>query len=186
MSYNPVKAAQTIAFFAMREGGSINVLKVVKLVYIADRESVRLRGHPIQDEPRYSLPHGPVNSTTLDHLNGAYKENQPSWQEVLEARAGNQVGLADNGLTESDLDTMSKREISILNDVWDRLGHMDRFELAEWTHVPENIGEWENPNGSNRPIHLERMMAAVGLDHVLERAREHNSLKASQDILASL
>ena len=186
MTYNPIKAAQTIAYFALREGGSINVLKAVKLVYLADRESIRLRGHPIQDEPRYSLPHGPVNSTTLDHLNGAYRDSQPAWQEVLQDRAGYDVGLANPELSETDLDQMSPRELAILNDVWDRLGHMDRFDLAEWTHDPDNVLEWEDPNGSNRPIPLERIMAAVGLDHSLERAREHNSLKAAQSILEAL
>lgn len=186
MPYNPEKAAQTIAYFAMREGGSINVLKVIKLVYLADRESLRLRGHPIQDEPRFSLPHGPINSTTLDHLNGAYRENQPVWQKVLKDRADNKVGLTNKGLTEAELDMLSTRELSILNDVWDKLGHMDRFDLADWTHVPENVVEWQDPNGSRRTISLERMMAAVGLDHPIERAREHTSLKEAQDILASL
>ncbi|MFK5996906.1 MAG: Panacea domain-containing protein [Rhodobacterales bacterium] len=186
MPYNPEKAAQTIAYFAMREGGSINVLKVIKLVYLADRESLRLRGHPIQDEPRFSLPHGPVNSTTLDHLNGAYRENQPVWQTVLKDRADNKVGLANKGLTEAELDMLSKREISILSSVWDKLGHMDRFDLADWTHLPENVAEWQDPDGSRRAISLERMMAAVGLDHPIERAREHTSLKEAQNILASL
>lgn len=186
MPYNPKKAAQTIAYFAMREGGSINVLKVIKLVYLADRESLRSRGHPIQDEPRFSLPHGPINSTTLDHLNGAYRDNQPVWQKVLEARAGNNVGMANNDLTEADLDMLSKRELSILNDVWNRLGHMDRFDLADWTHLPKNVAEWQDPNGSRLNITLERMMTAVGLDHSSERTREYNSLKEAQNILASL
>lgn len=186
MPYDPKKAAQTIAYFAMREGGSIGVLKVIKLVYLADRKSVRLRGHPIQDEPRFSLPYGPVNSTTLDHLNGAYPENQPVWQELLEARAGNNVGVANTDLTKTDLDILSMRELSILNDVWAEFGDMDSIALADWTHVPENVAEWQNPNGSRRTISLERMMAAVGLDHPIERAREHASLKEAQDILASL
>ncbi|MFY0632455.1 MAG: SocA family protein [Vannielia sp.] len=186
MPYNPVRAAHVIAFFALREGGSINVLKAIKLVYLADRESIRLRGHPILDEPRYSLPHGPVNSVTLDHLNGAYRENQETWQSILDARAGNNVGLSDCELSEATLDSLSEREISILDEVWQRLGHMDRFELAEWTHVPENVPEWQDPNGSRRPISLERMMAAVGLDQPIERAREHNSLKNAQSLLASL
>lgn len=186
MSYNPEKAAQTIAFFAMREGGSINVLKVIKLVYLADRESLRLRGHPIQDEPRFSLPHGPVNSTTLDHLNGAYRDNQPVWLKVLEARAGYNVGVASNKLADADLDMLSVREISILNSVWDELGHMNGNDLADWTHIPENVAEWQEPNGSRLSISLERMMAAVGLDHPIERAREHASLKEAQNILASL
>ena len=186
MPYNPKKAAQTIAYFAMREGGSINVLKVIKLVYLADRESLRLRGHPIQDEPRFSLRHGPVNSTTLNHLNGKHPENQLVWQKVLKARDDKIVGVVNNDLTEAELDMLSTRELSILNDVWDKLGHMDRFELAEWTHVPENVAEWQDPNGSRRTISLEQMMAAVGLDHPIERACEHTSLKEAQNILASL
>ena len=186
MSYDPIKAAQTIAFFALREGGSINVLKVIKLVYLSDRESVRLRGHPIQDEPRFSLPHGPVNSMTLDHLNGAYRENQPLWQQVLEARAGNNVGLANANLSENDLDMLSSRELTILEQVWRQVGHMDRFDLADWTHEPENVAEWEDPKGSRRAISLERMMAAVGLDNPIQRAREQASLVDTHDMIASL
>ena len=186
MPYDPEKAAQTIAFFAIREGGEINVLKAIKLVYMADRESTRRRGHPIQDEPRFSLPHGPVNSTTLDHLNGAYRENQPIWQSILEARARNTVGLAHSDISESNLDALSPRELDILADVWAQLGHMDGFELADWTHSPENVPEWEDPSGSRISIPLERIMAAVGLDHPIERAREQESLRAAQNFLASL
>jgi uncharacterized phage-associated protein len=186
MPYNPAKAAQTIAYFAMREGGAISVLKAIKLVYLADRESTRLRGHPIQSEDRFSLPHGPVNSTTLDHLNGAYRENQAIWQGVLQARAGNTVGIADCNLTEESLDFLSEREVSILDSIWKQVGDMDRFDLADWTHDYENVPEWQNPNGSRLSIPLERMMAAVGLERPIERAREHNSLKEAQGILAAL
>ncbi len=186
MPYDAKKAAQTIAYFAMREGGSINVLKAIKLVYLADSESILRRGHPIQEEPRFSLPHGPVNSTTLDHLNGAYRENQPIWQSLLDARAGNNVGLANEALSVDDLDSLSDRELTILDSVWNRVGHMDRFELADWTHQPENVPEWEDPDGSRKSISLERMMAAVGLDHPIERAREHASLVDAYKLLASL
>lgn len=186
MSYDPEKAAQTIAYFAMREGGSINVLKAVKLVYLADRESVRRRGHPIQNEPRFSMPHGPVNSLTLDHLNGSYRDNLSVWQSVLHDRAGHDVGLANKGLSEDSLDKLSRRELSILNDVWQQVGHMDGFDLADWTHDPVNVPEWEDPKRSSKRISLERMMAAVGLDHPIERAREQSSLMEAQELLASL
>lgn len=186
MPYDPEKAAQTIAYFAMREGGSINVLKVVKLVYLADRESVRRRGHPIQNEPRVSMPHGPVNSLTLDYLNGSYREKLSVWQSLLDDRAGHDVGLASQELSEDSLDKLSRREVSILNDVWQQVGHMNGFDLADWTHDPANVPEWEDPKGSSKTISLERMMVAVGLDHSIERAREQSSLGAAQDLLASL
>lgn len=185
MPYNPHKAAQTIAFFAMQEGHAINVLKVIKLVYLADRESVRVRGFPIQQEARVSMPHGPVNSVTLGWVNGSCRDNG-EWSSVLSDRANNRVGLCDANMTTDDLDELSARELDILQVVWGTFGHMDRFDLAEWTHDPENVPEWENPNGSSLPIPLERMMTAVGLDRPIERAREQESLNQAHNILASL
>lgn len=186
MSYDPCKAAQALAFFAMREGGEIHVLKAIKMVYLADRESVRLRGHTMHNEPRFSLDHGPVNSMTLDHINGANRENQEIWQQYLEARAGNspKIGLANHELSDDDLFSLSVCEMKILLSVWDEFGHMDRFDLAEWTH--ENLSEWRDPNGSRLSISLDRMMAAIGLDHPIERAREQRDLNNAYNILAAL
>jgi uncharacterized phage-associated protein len=184
MTYNPQKAAQTIAFFAIKQGGTVNLLKAVKLVYMADRNSVELRGHPIQDEPRVSMPFGPVNSTTLNHINGAYRDNQPAWQAILDDRAGNMVGLTNEQLSVDELDQLSPRELAILENLWSEFGHMSGLDLADWTH--DNLVEWEDPNGSSRPITLERIMTAVGLEHSIERAREYESLQDAHDILASL
>lgn len=183
MPYNPRKAAQTIAFFALKEGGAISVLKVVKLVYLADRESLRQRGHPIQFETRVSMTHGPVNSTTLDYLNGSYRDDG-GWSDFLSDRANNNVGLANQNMTLEALDELSEREIGLLERVWSEFGHMDRFDLADWTH--DNIPEWEDPNGSSLRIPLDRMMAAVGLERPIERARELESLDQASALLGSL
>ena len=183
MSYDPKKAAQTIAFFAMQEGNTINVLKVVKLVYLADRESLKRRGHPIQDETRVSMPYGPVNSTTLDYLNGAYP-NDGGWSAYLRDRENYNVGLSDQKMNVADLDALSRGDLAILNEVWAEFGPMDQFELADWTH--NHIVEWQYPNGSSKRIPLDRIMTAVGLENPIERARELESLDQASNVLASL
>lgn len=183
MPYDPVKAAQTIAFFALQEGSAINVLKVVKLVYLADRESIKRRGHPIQHEKRVSMPHGPVNSTTLDYLNGAFRDDG-GWSHYLRDRANNMVGLANRTLDTDDLDELSDAELAILSDIWKDFGEMDRFDLADWTH--DHIAEWQDPNGSSVPIPLDRIMTAVGVKNPIERARAVESLDYASSVLASL
>lgn len=152
-------------------------------MYLADRESLSKRGHPIQDEARVSMPHGPVNSSTLDYLNGAYR-NDGGWSNYLQDRANNDVGLSNLNMTLDDLDCLSEGDIGILNIVWIQFGQMDGFDLADWTH--NHIVEWQDPNGSSIPIPLDRIMTAVGLDNPLERARELNSLNRASDLLASL
>ena len=53
--YNPRKAAQVVAYFALRSGTrSIDADKAAMLAYLADRESIKLFGSPILNEPRSS------------------------------------------------------------------------------------------------------------------------------------
>ncbi len=68
--YNARKAAQVAAFFALSEGGKINVLKLVKLIYLADRSAMEAFEAPILNDKFVSMDHGPVNSITLNLING--------------------------------------------------------------------------------------------------------------------
>jgi uncharacterized phage-associated protein len=187
VAYNPRKAAQTIAFFALQSGqGTVSVLKAVKLVYLADRESVKRRGHPIQDEPRVSMPHGPVNSTTYDYLSGTYDPDIAGWSEFLTDRENNNVGLTRANMTVDDLDELSRTEVALLSDVWGQFGNMDKWALRDWTHVEENVPEWKDPKGSSRRISLTDIMNAVGVVDADKRSNEYQSIQNARDILASL
>lgn len=161
MAYNARKAAQTVAFFAMQEGGSISVLKAVKLVYLGDRESIARTGFPILNEIRVSMPHGPVNSVTYDFMSGVYSDE--GWSEFITDKKNYCIGLASAKLSADDLDELSDAEIEALSATWARFGAMNRWEIRDWTHQPGNLPEWEDPNGSSSPIPLERIMPHVGM-----------------------
>src|SRR5215469_9113792 len=101
--YNIRKAAQVTAFFASKAGGSVEVLKVAKLLYLADREFMSRYDFPILFDCLVSMPHGPVTSLTLNYINGLEGERD-HWDEFVEARAGNNVGLKNENLSIDDLD----------------------------------------------------------------------------------
>lgn len=172
MTYDPRKAAQTIAYFALKSGGEkINVLKAVKLVYLADRESVRRFGFPIQDEARFSLPNGPVNSETYRFIKGEVDpRNSEEWSEFLSDRENHDVGVAIRGLTVDQLDELSDADLEVLEAVWERFGAMTQWQLVNWTHLSSNVPEWEDPNGSSQPIPLLRLMTAVGVPDAAQQA----------------
>ncbi|MEN8839847.1 MAG: Panacea domain-containing protein [Octadecabacter sp.] len=191
MTYNPRKAAQTVAFFAIKTGeDAVNVLKAVKLVYLSDRENISRHGYPILDERRVSMKNGPVNSYTYNHIKG---EVHPSfdggWSEILADRANHDVGLKDPQLTTDALDELSEAEIATLDGVWDRFGHMDQWELEAFTHVSENVPEWEDPRltGINsKTIPLEGIFDAIGIPSPVEHAAEIDSLQSSDRFLKGL
>lgn len=190
MGYNARKAAQTIAYLAIRNDREpMHVVQVAKLVYLADRESIRRYGFPILDEVRVSMKHGPVNLQTYEHINGEEDPTKNGWGDFLSDRASHTVGLAKADLNDEDLDELSDAEIEVLDAVWDQFGHMPVWGpkgIRDWTHDPENIPEWEDPGSSLSRIPLERIMRNVGVANAAEQATLVQQLEHIDDVFRSL
>lgn len=174
--FNPRKAAQVIAYFAKREPGKrLNIVKAIKLVYLADRDSIANFGFPILDEDWVSMKLGPVNSTTYRFVNGEMEDS--SWSEFLRDRANHSISMVP-GADIHDWDELSDADIECLERVWKEFGHMDRFVLAQWTH--DNIPEWEDPGNSSYLIPVSRILRMLEI----ENADEHKSLIEDQRKIA--
>lgn len=173
--YRPRKAAQVAAFFAMSEGGSIPVLKLAKLLYLADREHLTRFDMPILFDQFVSMDHGPVTSATLNLVNG-YLEAPGDWDAFITDRASYSVGVALKSLSVDDLDELSDAEIETLRSVWSSFGHMTKYEIRDWTH--DNCNEWEDPHGSSSPIPYERVLKFLGKGRHAEIADEIESVRA--------
>jgi uncharacterized phage-associated protein len=156
--FNVRKAAQVAAFFTLKDRGEIYVLKLVKLMYMADRKFMDLYDVPILNDQLVSMPHGPVNSISYDYVSGT--EEAPQWEDFLLDRADHKVGLARPEINEGSLDELSRAELRVLQQVWNDLGHMDRFQIRDYTHA--NCPEWEDPNGSSNPIPYRRVFNFLG------------------------
>lgn len=172
------------AFFADKEGGTIAVLKLVKLLYLADRESLRRYGEPITYDSPVSMPKGPVLSRSLDLING-FERGAPAaqWDEWMKDRAGHDVQLKRH-FERDDLDELSDADVEVLEAVWDAFGHMDKWTLSDWTH--DNCAEWNNPHGSSAPIDEAHRLIAVGKSHeeAAAFAREIQAERALDKLLA--
>ena len=107
-AYDLCKAAQAAAFFAIKSGGVINVLKLSKLMYLAERESMRRYDEPMFFDGLASMPDGPVASITLNFING--ENMSPEWSSVVGARIGYDIPLARKNITIDDLDHLSRAD----------------------------------------------------------------------------
>lgn len=171
MTYNPRKAAQTIAYLTIKNGRApINVMKAIKLVYLADRESVRRFGFPIQDEVRVSMPHGPVNSRTYEFISGVSNPDEFGWSDFLCDQSNYRVSLANDAINVESLDELSEADINVLDGIWVQFGKMDQWALRDWTHDPGNVPEWEDPGATSKEIPMVRLMRAVGVENPAQQA----------------
>ena len=70
--FNERRTAQVAAFLLHRAGGSLPLIKLMKLMYLAERLSLQRYGEPLTGDRLVSMGHGPVLSRTYDHINGAF------------------------------------------------------------------------------------------------------------------
>jgi len=152
--FNVRKAAQMAAFFAKQEGGTINVLKLVKLIYLANRAAMEKFDFPLVNDNLVSMDHGPVNSMTFDYING-FQQDRDAWEEFVTDRSGYAVGLVNPKLSVDDLDEMSAADLDALNETWQSFGRFEKWAIRDHTH--EKCPEWEDPDGSSQPIPYERV-----------------------------
>jgi uncharacterized phage-associated protein len=157
------RAAEAAAFLLHRAGGQLPLIKLMKLMYLAERESLRAYGEPLTGDRLVSMDHGPVLSTTLNHMNGSVRQTNGYWERWISDRANNDVALRDHSMIrspEDDLLGLSDSDLEILARIWAEFGHYDRWDLVEYTHT---LPEWKNPHGSSLPIDYDELLEALGL-----------------------
>ncbi len=83
-------AGQMAAWFLHKEGGTMPHLKLMKLLYIAERTSIEENNYAILEDNLFSMDKGPVLSVTYDYMKGAGpKEN--GWNKWVSRMRRNKV-----------------------------------------------------------------------------------------------
>jgi uncharacterized phage-associated protein len=160
MEYNEKIAAQVAAYFIHCEGGAIKILKLMKLMYLTERESLHRYGVPMMGDTLVSMQHGPVMSITLDHMNDCIDSKEGGWNDWISDRANHCVSLKTEEDPTDNLLELSDADIEVMESIYGEFGSMTAFQIRDYTH--SHCGEWEDPNYSSSPIPYDRLLKNVG------------------------
>jgi uncharacterized phage-associated protein len=149
-----VKATQAAAFF-LRSAQGQNITKyrkLVRLMYLADREALVRLGNKITHGRHCSLPDGPVISEVNDLLTDsdyAHKyQEQGYWSEHIICTRENGVSL----LHDPGTGRLAASHIAILECVVGKYGELSDDELGKITHL---LPEYDQPEGKWRVSTIE-------------------------------
>jgi uncharacterized phage-associated protein len=178
------RAAEAAAFLLFMAGGKLPVIKLMKLLYLAERLSLQRYGEPLTGDKAFSMSHGPVLSMTLELINDSRPSSPGGWESWVSDRANHTVELADPSMIRSadDLLHLSETDVEVLQETWEKFGHMEKFALVNYTH--DNLPEWRDPEDSSLPISYADIFRGVGMDEKTA-ARLAERLKEQQHIAAS-
>ncbi len=111
---------------------------------------------------------GPVNSATYSFANGEMEDE--AWTEILQDRENHEISIASSANT-NDWDELSEADFGCLDRTWQKFGHMDQWQLVDWTHNPKNVPEWEDPGNSSAPIPERRILQLLGVGNAEEHSQ---------------
>jgi uncharacterized phage-associated protein len=131
------KATQTLNYFAIKAGGKIKKLKVLKLIFLADRYHLRKYGRLITNDRYVAMKYGPVPSTVEDIAKG--NVNHVIKTYTLKYIRTTVNGIQIESINPVDSSFLSKTDIEALEFSWKNFGHFDRWSLSDFTH---HYPEW--------------------------------------------
>jgi uncharacterized phage-associated protein len=164
------------------EGQRMPYIRLIKLLYLADRESIQETSFPITGDDPYAMDHGPVLTLTLDLLRGrtvnpTAREAMPTWKQWIRTVGDYDVELVgDPGYRK-----LSRYEMKKLQEVAARYADRDHWAIIDELH--RTLPEWRETyqfDGSSHRIDERTLLHAVGLgkraDEILAEAESYRSL----------
>jgi len=174
------KAAQIAAYFVGRAGQSIDKVRLMKLIYLSERNFIKQHSEPMLYDELYSFELGPVCSNTLDGVNGAFNG---TWSPYVQLSPDDKMTVVSGAtFSRNDLDELSDVEMEVLNSAWTSFGWMNRDQIVNYTHV--NCPEYtETVKGTKAPIQYEELFRILGFSHPEELAKEIDEYRRISGVL---
>ena len=144
------RAAQAAARLLDRHDGTMPYIKLIKLLYLADRESLIETGTPITGDRFVSMRQGPVLGRVLDLIRDDCPAEDSVWHGYVARKRfdARLVGPADN-------EWLSERNMGILDGVFDTFGCLKEWDVVARTHA---LPEWKDPGDTAIPIEPEDIL----------------------------
>lgn len=162
--FGPRKIVEAIAVLIHAsdscERPHMGCLRLLKLLYVADRESLRETGSPIIGTKPVAMDYGPLHSDAYDIVKGS-RWDADTWAEFLH-KDGNEVFV----IKSPGVLNLSRHEIDTLTETVDRHRDKNEWDLVNMTHEFEEWKKNQPEPGTSRAIPMEDIIDAVGLTHM--------------------
>jgi uncharacterized phage-associated protein len=155
MIFNEEKATQVTAYILEKLGGSEYYLKIIKLLYLADRKAINVLGFPITSDRYVSMNNGPVLSAVYDLIIEGPDRDIPSyWHNYISPAAGYKISLTGNPGTGK----LNQLEKEVIDSIVEEFGKWSRWDIVDFCH---RFPEYQYPEGSSIPITIEQICSAL-------------------------
>jgi uncharacterized phage-associated protein len=156
LPFNEAKATEAAAYLLKQNGSPMSYLKLIKLLYLADREALLRFARPITTDRYILTSQGPslsqVNDLiTLDPI------VESVWNRYISPLEGKlQIALLQDA---AELGELSEAETEVIDTVVANYGQNNQQQLSK---VLQALPEWHDPQGTKIPLEYKDILRAGG------------------------
>lgn len=158
------KLIQIANYILKKYDFSLNYTKLIKELYLADRECIKRTGWSMTGDLYRNMPYGPVLTGTYNLILGKYSDLrfQSKWDSCF-LTDSKELKAKTNIISDKELSVLEK---SILDEIDSKYHSYSYSKMIDVVHDEKNCPEWKNPNGSSLPLTKRDIMKAIGFDEV--------------------
>jgi uncharacterized phage-associated protein len=157
LTFDEKKATQAAGRLLERSGRRMDAMKLMRMLYLADREALLRWGRTISTDSFLFLKHGPALSQVLNLItDGDDPRQEPSQWNAHIAR---HQDLALDLRGDLDYRLLSEEELALLDEIVSLHGAKTPWELADLTRA---LPEWRDPQGGAIPFGAQDILTAHG------------------------
>jgi uncharacterized phage-associated protein len=162
----------------------LNYTKLIKELYLADREAFAEKNSSITGDTYVSMKHGPVLSRLYDLIKGKCQDkNTQNYWDTRFTTDGQDLMANFDQYPDGNL---SIADEEILDMIDGKFHHKSYGQMIDYVH--ENCKEWHNPGNTSVSLKIEDILAAIGktqeeIDWILE---ENHAFEVEDKLFKSL
>lgn len=173
-------------YYLLKKVGPTDKLKLVKLLYLADKYHLIKYGRTITNDEYWAMYHGPVGSNVKDVLELdelTMSESECNFARTLFHEVGEKKFAANPKAKIDAFGFLSETDIEALDFVITTFGKMGTWDIREFSH---KYPEWdqykelfENKETKRERIQTQEMISVVDGDHFDFSAEELKEAKST-------
>ena len=144
------RAAQAAARLLHKHGGTMPYIKLIKLLYLADRAAFVEGGRPITGDRFVSVRHGPALAHVLELITDDCPAGDSIWHGYVVRKHFDAclVGPAES-------ERLADFDRDVLDGIFETYGCLKEWDVVARTHA---LPEWKDPGDSITPIKPEDIL----------------------------
>jgi len=173
-----LKIKATLLYIANKFDKGVDYIKLFKLLYLAQKEHLRLYGRPIVNDDFYALKAGPAPSIMYNMCklsegtdNYVPDEDKQDLKDVLESikvtskKSNHGIIKFVHALETSDLDELSTSDIECIDLIYRKYGTFTSSRLSDISHDSAWKKNWDPETESSSKMRLIDIAEAGDVDH---------------------